>query len=546
MTSLRGASRGVRRFTGGAGRGAAGLAAVALAASLGLPACGGGGGEPSDGTFTAGHPEPDHLVPGNTTSSYSFDVLSGLFDNLVGLTKDGEPVDLAAESVTSDDQKVWTIKIRAGRKFHNGEPVTAASFAGAWNNAAYGPNAYSANDYFSHIQGYADLNPGDEKARPKATKLSGVKVVDDTTLKVTLTDPFNQFPLLLTYPAFAPMPQAGLKDLKSFEEHPIGNGPYMMSGNWERNKQVKLVAFPGYTGSRKAQNKGVTWKSYSSADTAYTDLRAGRIDVLQTIPAAKVPEAKRLLGGRFLPRKMGTIDYLGFPLFDQRFENPDLRKAISMAIDRQGINKAVYNGDYIPADSLLPEIIGGHRPNACGEPCTYNPAKAKELYTKSGGFKGTLELYFSNAQPTYYQWMQIVANSLRQNLGIQDIQFRQVPASDYFGMLNKRGEKGPYRQNWEADYPSAQNYLENMWSTGRNRMGWTSPAFDDLIAKANRSSGPAEALRLYNQAEDVATREMPMIPLWTWAGQGGRSGKVSNVTITAYSTGLIVNEVRVR
>ncbi|TDD96068.1 peptide ABC transporter substrate-binding protein [Actinomadura rubrisoli] len=544
MTSLRGASRKVRGRTG-AGRGTAGLAAVVLAASLGLAACGGGDGS-SDGTFTVGHSEPDHLVPGNTTSSYSFDVLSGLFDNLVGLTRDGKTVNLAAESVTTKDQKVWTVKVRPGQRFHNGEPVTAGSFADAWNTAAYGPNAFSANDYFSHFQGYAEMNPEDEDAKPKADKLSGVEVVDEATLKVTLTDAFNQFPQLLTYPAFAPMPKAGLKDVKGFDEHPIGNGPYMMSGNWERNKQIKLVPFPGYTGSRKPKNKGVIWKSYSGADTAYTDLRAGRIDVLQTIPSAKVSEAKRLLGDRFLPRKMGTIDYLGFPLFDKRFASPDLRKAISMSIDRQGINKAVYNGDFFPADSLLPAIIEGHRPNACGELCTYDPAKAKELYAKSGGFKGTLELYFSNAQPTYYQWMQIVANSLRQNLGIQDIQFRQVPASDYFGMLNKRTEKGPYRQNWEADYPTAQNYLENLWSTGSNRMGWKSPEFDGLIAKANRSADPQEALRFYNQAEDVAIREMPMIPLWTWAGQGGRSKKVGNVTITAYATGLLANEVTVK
>ncbi|WP_412517519.1 ABC transporter substrate-binding protein [Actinomadura madurae] len=539
MTSLRGAGRGVRVKV-------AGLAAVALAASLGLSACGGDDAGAGDGAFTVGHSEPDHLVPANTTSSYSFDVITELFDNLVTLTEDGKAVPLAAESVTSDDQKVWTIKVRPGQKFHNGEPVTAQSFADAWNNAAYGPNAMGANDYFSYIKGYEEMNPEDEDAKPEADKLSGLEVVDQNTLKVTLNDPFNQFPQLLTYPAYAPMPKAGLKDLKGFDDQPIGNGPYKIEGKWERNKQIKLVAFEGYTGPRKPKNKGVTWKSYSSADTAYTDLRAGRIDVLQTIPAGKVPEAKRLLGDRFLPRKMGTIDYLGFPLFDKRFANADLRRAFSMAIDREGINKAVYNGDYIPADSLLPPIISGYRQGACGELCTYNPAKAKELYEKSGGFEGTLELYFSNAQPTYAQWMRIVANSLRDNLGIQKIEFRQVPASDYFSMLRAREEKGPYRQNWEADYPSAQNYLENMWRSDANRMGWENEEFDELIAKGNRTSDQQEALKFYHQAEDIAIREMPMIPLWTWVGQGGRSEKVDNVKITPYATGLVATEVTVK
>jgi ABC-type oligopeptide transport system substrate-binding subunit len=533
MTSL----KGTRRW-------AAGLAAVVLAAS----ACGGGGGdaESSDGTFVAGHPEPDHLIPGNTTSSYSWDVTSALFDNLVGLDQSGKPVNQVAESVESKDQKIWTIKLKTGQKFHNGEPVTAASFADAWNYAAYGPNAFEGNDYFSQVEGYADLNPEDENAKPKTGKLSGLKVIDDSALEVKLDAPFSQFPLLLTHPAFAPLPKAAFADLKTFDNQPIGNGPYMMDGAWEHNKQIKLKVFPGYAGPRKPKNKGVTWKSYASADTTYTDLRAGRIDVMISIPAAKAPEAKRLLGDRFLPRRTGTFDYLGFPLFDKRFENPDLRRAISMAIDRNGINKAVYNGTYTVADSLLPPLIKGHRPGACGELCTYNPAKAKELYDKAGGFKGTLELYFSNAQPSYEQWMQIVANQLKQNLGITDIQFRKIPVSDYLSTLSDRKEKGPYRQNWEADYPSAQNYLEPQWHSTKNRMGWTNKEFDELIAKGNSAPSEGEAITFYNQAEDIALREAPLVPMWIWQGQGGRSDKIDNVIITPFATGLLTNEVTVK
>ncbi|GAA4088949.1 ABC transporter substrate-binding protein [Actinomadura miaoliensis] len=529
----------------GVTRRAAGLTAVLMTLAIGTAACGGDGGS-SDGTFVAGHPEPDHLIPGNTTSAYSWDVTDELFENLVGLDKNGNVVEQAAQSVESKDQKVWTIKLRPGQKFHNDEPVTAQSFADAWNHAAYGPNGFQGNDYFSQIQGYADLNPEDENAKPKADKLSGVKVVDDLTLQVTLDAPFSQFKLLLTHPAYAPLPKAAFADIKAFDNKPIGNGPYMMDGSWERNRQVKLKVFPGYTGPRKPRNKGVTWKSYASADTAYTDLRAGRIDVMQSIPAAKVPEAQRILGERVLPRQTGTFDYLGFPVFDKRFANPDLRRAISMAIDRNGINKAVYNGTYTVADSMLPPLIKGHRKGACGELCTYDPAKAKQLFDKAGGFSGTLELYFSNAQPSYEQWMQIVANQLKQNLGIQDIQFRKIPVSDYLSMLRAREEKGPYRQNWEADYPSAQNYLEPQFHSTKNRMGWTSKEFDDLIAKGNAAPSEQEAIALYNQAEDVALREAPMVPLWIWQGFGGKSDKVDNVIITPFATGLVTHEVTVK
>jgi peptide/nickel transport system substrate-binding protein/oligopeptide transport system substrate-binding protein len=267
---------------------------------------------------------------------------------------------------------------------------------------------------------------------------------------------------------------------------------------------------------------------------------------MQSIPAAKVPEAKRLLGDRLLPRQTGTFDYLGFPLFDKRFANPGLRRAFSMAIDRNGINKAVFNGTYTVADSMLPPLVKGHREGACGELCTYNPAKARQLYDEAGGFEGTLALYFSNAQPSYEQWMQIVANQLKQNLGISDIQFRKVPVSDYLSMLSDHGEKGPYRQNWEADYPSAQNYLEPQFQSARNRMTWKSKQFDDLITKGNAADTEQEAIRYYNQAEDVALREAPMIPLWIWQGFGGRSTRVDDVTITPYATGLLTHEVTVK
>ncbi|MFG2007049.1 ABC transporter substrate-binding protein [Spirillospora sp. NPDC048911] len=524
----------------------AGAVALALSVAATAAGCGGGGDKSSDGTFVAGHPEPDHLIPGNTTSSYSWDVTSELFENLVELDKVGNAVNGAADSVESKDQKVWTIKIRAGQTFHNGEKVTAASFVDAWNYAAYGPNAFEGNSYFSQIKGYGDLNPEDEKAKPKADKLSGLKVVDDSTIEVTLDAPFSQFKLLLTHPAFAPLPKAAYTDIKGFDNKPIGNGPYMMDGAWEHNKQIKLKVFDAYTGTRKPKNKGFTWRSYASQDTTYTDLRAKRIDLMQSIPAAKVPEAKRLLGKNALPRDTGTFDYLGFPLFDKRFGNADLRKAISMAIDRNGINKAVYNGEYVVADSLLPPMIKGHRAGACGELCAYDPVKAKQLFDKAGGFKGTLELYFSNAQPSYEQWMQIVANSLKQNLGITDIQFRKVPVSDYLSMLSDRKEKGPYRQNWEADYPSAQNYLEPQWASAKNRMGWTSKEFDGLIAKGNGASTDDEAIKFYNQAEDVALREAPLVPLWIWKSYGGKSDKIDNITITPFANGLLAHEVTVK
>ncbi|GAA5070432.1 peptide/nickel transport system substrate-binding protein/oligopeptide transport system substrate-binding protein [Thermocatellispora tengchongensis] len=525
-------------------------AAVLLCALLTLTACGGSGEPAGNGgtgggaarTFSVALTEPDHLTPGNTSSSYSITVLQALFDTLVVIDPSGTPQMRAAESVTSDDQKVWTIKIKAGQKFHNGELVTAQSFADAWNAAAYGPNAWTNNYYFANIEGYDKLNPeapegSDEAPKPETDKLSGLKVIDDSTLEVTLTAPFSQFPITLAYTGFAPMPKAAFTDPSAYDVKPIGNGPFMMDGDWKRNQLIKVKRFDGYAGPRPAKSAGVDFKIYASRETAYTDLRAGNVDLLQTIPPASAAEARTLLGERFVATPSGTMDYLGFPVFDKRFANPDLRKSFSMAIDRQAIVNAVFSGTFKPMSSLVAPLVPGYRENPCGEACAYDPVRAKELFTKAGGFSGTLNLYFSNADPSYEQWMTAVANQLKQNLGIADIKFRKIPAADYLSTLREHKQDGPYRNNWVMDYPSPQNYLESMWGEG-NRMGWENQRFLDLIEQANAAPSMEASIPLYQKAEDLALAEMPMMPLWNWQDQAGHSDKITNVRLDAYSPNL--------
>jgi peptide/nickel transport system substrate-binding protein/oligopeptide transport system substrate-binding protein len=513
----------------------AGVVAVAMAASV--SACGGGGGSGSKSkTFTVANIEPEHLIPGNTNDAYGLSVETALFDTLMTLDANGKPVPQDAASVDSTDQKVWTIKVKPGLTFHNGEPVTAQSFADAWNATADATNGWGNNYYLSTIDGYADLNP--DSGKPKTHTLKGLKVVDPQTLQVTLSQPFSQFPYVLSFIGTAPMPKAAFTDLKAYEQKPIGNGPFQMDGVWEHNRQIKTKKFAGYKGPRPAKSAGVVFKTYASRDAAYTDLRAGNVDIDTQIPAAKVPEAKRLLGDRFLSVPSGTMDFLEFPLYDPAFKNPDLRKAISMAIDRQAIVNAVYNGTFKPTGSLLAPIVPGYRATACGETCTYNPQAAKQLFDKAGGFKGTMHLMFSNADPTYEQWMTDVANQLKQNLGISNITFDKVQASDYIGKLIDHKGTGPYRSNWTMDYPSPEDYLTPRCSKP-SRSGYDGTACEALIMKANAAKTPQEAQQYYQQAEDLVLKDLPLTPLWNWQDQAGHSSHIGDVHADPYVTTLV-------
>ena len=142
------------------------IAVVAGSLALALVASGCSSGNPAGSanstyvpTFQIG--EPQHLVPTNVNESEGNQVLSTLFAPLVDFDDKAKPFEVAAESITSTDSKVWTVKLKAGWTFHNGEPVNSDSYINAWNYGAYGPSGQNNNFFFEKIDGYADLNPAD-------------------------------------------------------------------------------------------------------------------------------------------------------------------------------------------------------------------------------------------------------------------------------------------------------------------------------------------------------------------------------------------------
>jgi ABC-type transport system substrate-binding protein len=527
--------------------------AIAAGAALVATAC----GDPSEDTASSGETaasggsfsmyvcEPEHLIPQNTNETCGGEVLGALFTPLVNFTPDESEMTFdgaIAESITSEDQKVWTIKLKDGFTFHNGEPVDAASYARAWNAGAYGPNAYGNNYFFANIEGYDALNPKDpdgdgpqEPAAPGTKELTGLEVVDDLTLKVTLEEPFSQFPLTVGYTAFFPLPKAYEKDPKAFEESPIGNGPFMMDGTWQHDQQIKLKRFEDYHGD-KAKADAVTFKIYSNVNTAYNDLLAGNLDIMDSLPPERLGEAKSQFGDRFIERPSSSFTYLGFPLYDPKFEDPKLRQAMSMAIDRQAIIDAIFNGSFQPAKSVVSPVVTGSREDPCGEACTYNPERAKELLTEAGGWSGPLTLWF-NSGAGHDKWMEAVSNQLRTNLGITDIQFKSLEFAEYLGLLDDEKVTGPFRLGWVMDYPSPQNYLEPIHSTNgsSNNTGYSNKKVDQLIAEGNAADSVEAGIEAYNKAEDQILEDMPIIPMWFGKVQAGHSDNVDNVVIDAFT-----------
>ena len=228
--------------------------AVAAALVLGLAACGGGDSEsqtrarlPSrpgsrGGEYIAEVTEPSFLAPAsNCYESECSAILDMINDPLVTTDADsGELVfDGLAESIEpNEDQTVWTVTLKDGREFQNGEPVDAESFARAWNYSQDPKNAQATAGFLSRIEGAGD-----------GKEMSGFKVVDETTFEVTLNGPFSQFGQQMSYaPAFAPIAQECLDDIKACNEEPIGTGPYMMDGPWKHDESITVTKWPDYAG----------------------------------------------------------------------------------------------------------------------------------------------------------------------------------------------------------------------------------------------------------------------------------------------------------
>jgi oligopeptide transport system substrate-binding protein len=539
------------------GKRSAALIGAGIAGAMVLSACGGSsddegsgsaeGEAAAGGTYSMAVNNPENpLVPGNTTESEGAQIVKALWTGLVEYAEDGEvEYTGVAESIESEDNTTWTITLKDGWTFHDGTPVTAQSFADAWNYTAYSPNANGASYFFANVEGYDDLQaPTDDEGNPTgdpaATEMSGLNVVDEKTLEVTLTAPFAQYPVTVGYNAFAPMPESFFEDPETaMTETPIGNGPFKADGPFEEDRGITLSRYDDYAGETKAVADTVEIKIYSDVNTSYTDVQGGNLDVVKDIPPDAITTAPDEFGDRFIERPSSSFTYVGFPTYDPRFEDKRVRQGISMAIDREAITTAIFNGTFTPATDAIAPVVDGYREGAC-EYCAYDPERAKQLLDEAGfDTSEPIELWF-NAGAGHDAWMEAVGNQLRENLGVEYSLNGDLDFAEYLPKGDEKGFTGPFRLGWSMDYPSPQNYLEPLHSTaalppnGSNSAFYSNPEFDDLVSQANQAADNAEAIELYQQADDVLLEDMPIAPMFFGVEQIVHSENVSNVSIDVF------------
>lgn len=518
--------------------------AVAMLTVASLAGCGGGVLSPDLVVVNGGEP-PNPLIPTGTNDSQGGRILDRLFAGLMSYDAAGHPSFEVAQSIDTVDNVNYRVVLKPGWTFTDGSPVTAHSFVDAWNYGALSTNAQLQQSFFSPIDGFDAVAGLTGDGKPTAATMSGLRVVNDLEFNVRLKAPTIDFTLRLGHSAFYPLPEAAFRDMGAFGQHPIGNGPYQLAAGpdglaWEHNVRIDLRPNPAYHGNRKPHNKGLRFEFYANLDTAYADLLSGNLDVLDTVPPSALPVYKRDLGDKVTSGAAAINQSLDTPLRLPHFggEEGRLRRlALSAAVNRPQISRQIFVDTRSPARDFTARSLPGFDPDITGsDALDFNPERARRLWAQAdaiSAWSGRYAIAY-NADAGHQDWVDAVANSIKNVLGIDAAGAPQPTFASFRTQITSRTIATAFRAGWQGDYPSMIEFLAPLFATGAgsNDVGYSSQEFDAALATAEAAPDMAQATKLSNDAQRILFHDMPVVPLWNYISVVGWSAEVSHVTVT--------------
>lgn len=401
----------------------------------------------------------------------------------------------------------------------------------------------------------------DEGQAGKTTRLSGVRVKDQYTLEVRLRYPWADFPAVVSHPTLAPVPKEEVeKDPKAFSERPVGNGPFKMAEPWKHNEYIKLVRFNDYYG-QKAYLDSVTFRIFDQREAAWQEFEAGNLD-FTTIPTAAVA------GGQFQKLKdeyglgqyeskpgQGVLNGTELAIYYYAFnmesspwkDKSELRRAISLAIDREDICRRVYRGTREPAVGVVPPGIQGFKKSVSGY-TKRDAAKAKELLTKAGYPDGRgpdglpLKLQIStNSGHGHEEPAQIILQNLLE-IGIEAT--ITVARDDDYLEAGTKGQLEFFRLGWIADSPTLDVFLYPLFHSrnistedngffGDNRSRYNDPEVDKLLDGARKETDKKKRMKMYQKAEKMVLDDAVIVPVAVYRHQHVVAKRVRGLVYSA-------------
>lgn len=476
--------------------------------------------------FANGSEPQNPLIPGNTNETGGGRIVDEIYAGLVYYDADGETHNDMAESIDLEGDTTYKVTLKDGVKWADGTDVTAKDFVDAWNYTV--ENALLGAYFFEPIKGFEEGKP-----------LEGLEVVDDKTFTIELAQPEADFPQRLGYRAYFPLHPSAYDDIDAYGDNPISNGPYKLA-EWNRNQDATIVPNEEYDGDRKPANDGVTFVFYAQQDAAYADLLSGNLDVLDAVPDSALANFEDELGDRAVNQPAAVFQSFTVGENVDHFSGEEgklRRAALSRAIDREEITKAIYEGTRTPATDFTSPVIPGHSDNLEGaDVLTYDPEEAKRLWEEADAispFEGEFTLSY-NADGGHQAWVDAVTNSIRNTLGIEAVGNAYPDFKSLRDDVTNRTIEGAFRTGWQADYPSLGNFLGPLYGTGAgsNDSDYSNADFDLLLKQANAAPDIDAAIDEYNSAQKILLEDLPAIPLWYSNVTGGYSENVDNVVFS--------------
>ena len=282
-----------------------------------------------------------------------------------------------------------------------------------------------------------------------------------------------------------------------------------------------LSKFAEFSGANKANVDKMTVRIYQDPSAAYADAVGGTLDYIDDSnipPDQLVGEAyKSDFPDRNTQKDSLTNGWITFSPADPQLAgaaNVEKRKAISRAIDRDLIVKQIFSGTRTPATGWVSSSVDGYKPDVCGDPCLFDAAAAKTAFEAAGGYEGTLTMSY-NADGPNKAWSEAVCNSIKNSLGVDCV---ATPVVDLATFLDKAGAgelKGMFRNGWQADYPSIENYLSPLYAKGAfppqgsNYAKYDNPEFEKLLTQAAAASTPGRGQRLVPAGRGLTGHRLP-------------------------------------
>ncbi len=473
--------------------------------------------------------DPLTLDPAISGDANSGEYILQIFGGLLTLDDNLEPVaDIAKSWKVSDDGTVYTFILRRDVKFQDGREVKASDFKYSWERACDpSTGSQTASTYLGDIIGAKDMLAGN------ITTISGIKVVNDYTLQITIDAPKSYFLDKVAYPTAFVVDRNNIAQGTDWWKQPNGTGPFKLK-QWEANSSLVLEQnslFYGETAKVASVNfklwAGVPVQLYETGDIDVTDVSLSYI--------YQVTDKSGLFYTQLVTVPELSFYYIGFNCNKPPFDDANVRRAFSMAIDKTKLVSLVYSDMMEKADGILPPGMPGYNSQLQG--LEFDPQQALALIkaSKYGDVSNLPSITLTTAGygGAISSYLEAIINEWRENLGVE-VTVRQIdPERFLYHMEDELDEM--YDSGWIADYPHPQDFLEILFASGiqNNYGGYSNTEVDTLLTEAGVESDSTKSLALYRQAEQKLVSDAACLPLWFGKNYVLINPKVKGYTLNA-------------